>query len=74
MDYMSTYAYTGSLNPGLIFLSFLLNDYFIVVRLLQRYERIEYRGDWAAQYLKADIVGCPGQGVPIALYEAKQRY
>ncbi|EHK17068.1 uncharacterized protein TRIVIDRAFT_42427 [Trichoderma virens Gv29-8] len=47
---------------------------FTLVRLLQRYERIEYRGDWAAQYLKADIVGCPGQGVPIALYEAKQRY
>ncbi|KAL7934449.1 cytochrome P450 [Trichoderma chlorosporum] len=46
---------------------------FTLVRLLQRYERIEYRGDWAAQYLKADIVGCPGQGVPIALYEAKQR-
>lgn len=71
---MSTYAYADSLNPGLIFHCFLLNDYFIVVRLLQRYERIEYRGDWAAQYLKADIVGCPGQGVPIALYEAKQRY
>ncbi|RFU78135.1 hypothetical protein TARUN_4067 [Trichoderma arundinaceum] len=46
---------------------------FTLVRLLQKYERIEYRGDWAAQYLKADIVGCPGQGVPIALYEAKQR-
>ncbi|KAL7947325.1 cytochrome P450 [Trichoderma barbatum] len=46
---------------------------FTLVRLLQRYERIEYRGDWAAQYLKADIVGCPGQGVPIALYEAKKR-
>lgn len=44
---------------------------FTLVRLLQRYERIEYRGDWAAQYLKADIVGCPGLGVPIALYEAK---
>ncbi|KAL7795782.1 cytochrome P450 [Trichoderma ceciliae] len=35
---------------------------FTLVRLLQKYERIEYRGDWAAQYLKADIVGCPGQG------------
>ncbi|PTB72894.1 cytochrome P450 [Trichoderma longibrachiatum ATCC 18648] len=45
---------------------------FTLVRLLQRYERIEYRGDWAAQYLKADIVGCPGLGVPIALYEAKR--
>ncbi|KAH0495726.1 hypothetical protein TgHK011_009257 [Trichoderma gracile] len=45
---------------------------FTLVRLLQRFERIEYRGDWAAQYLKADIVGCPGLGVPIALYEAKR--
>lgn len=45
-----------------------------VIRLLQKYERLEYRGDWAAQYLKADIVGCPGQGVPIALYEAEKRY
>lgn len=45
-----------------------------VIRLLQKYERIEYRGDWGAQYLKADIVGCPGQGVPIALYEAEKRY
>ncbi|KAM0256467.1 hypothetical protein ACHAQJ_004992 [Trichoderma viride] len=47
---------------------------FTMVGLLQKYERIEYRGDWAAQYLKADIVGHPGQGVPIALYEAKQRH
>ncbi|KAK1239118.1 hypothetical protein MKX08_006179 [Trichoderma sp. CBMAI-0020] len=47
---------------------------FMMIRLLQKYERIEYRGDWAAQYLKADIVGCPGQGVPIALYEAEKRY
>lgn len=47
---------------------------FMMIRLLQKYERLEYRGDWAAQYLKADIVGCPGQGVPIALYEAEKRY
>lgn len=40
-----------------------------VVRLLQRYERVEYRGDRYAQYHKADIVGCPGQGVPVAFYE-----
>jgi cytochrome P450 len=41
-----------------------------VVRLLQKYERIEYRGDWHAQYHKAEIVGAPGHGVPVALYEA----
>lgn len=45
---------------------------FVMVRLLQKYERLEYRGDWSAQFHKAEIVGCPGQGVPVALYEAKQ--
>lgn len=40
-----------------------------VVRLLQKYESIEYRGDWAAQYHKTEIVGCPGEGVRLALYE-----
>jgi hypothetical protein len=42
----------------------------LVVRLLQRYERIEYRGAWSEQFLKAEIVGTPGHGVPIALFEA----
>ncbi|QUC16024.1 uncharacterized protein UV8b_00265 [Ustilaginoidea virens] len=41
---------------------------FVLVRLLQRYERIEYRGDWSAQFHKAEVVGCPGQGVPMAFY------
>jgi Cytochrome P450 len=41
-----------------------------VVRLLQKYERVEYRGDWSGQYLKAEIVGTPGHGVPVALFEA----
>lgn len=45
---------------------------YVMVRLLQKYERLEYRGDWSAQFHKAEIVGCPGQGVPVALYEAKQ--
>ncbi|PHH78422.1 hypothetical protein CDD80_6927 [Ophiocordyceps camponoti-rufipedis] len=44
---------------------------FILVRLLQRFDRLEYRGDWSAQYHKTDIVGCPGQGVPVAFYEPK---
>ncbi|UNI15421.1 hypothetical protein JDV02_001956 [Purpureocillium takamizusanense] len=43
---------------------------FMLVRLLQKYERLEYRGDWPAQYYKMEIVGRPGQGVPVALYEA----
>jgi hypothetical protein len=41
-----------------------------VVRLLQKFERIEYRGDWNHQFEKAEIVGSPGDGVPIALFEA----
>ncbi|KAL3952501.1 hypothetical protein ACCO45_012444 [Purpureocillium lilacinum] len=45
---------------------------FMLVRILQKYERLEYRGDWSAQYHKMEIVGCPGQGVPVALYEAKK--
>ncbi|UNI23756.1 hypothetical protein JDV02_009557 [Purpureocillium takamizusanense] len=42
---------------------------FTLVRLLQKYERVEYRGDWAAQFHKAEIVGCPGHGVPVAFFE-----
>ena len=42
-----------------------------MVRILQKYERIEYRGDWHAQYHKAEVVGAPGHGVPVALFEAQ---
>lgn len=44
----------------------------VVVRIFQKYERIEYRGDWHAQFMKAEIVGTPGQGIPIALFEADE--
>lgn len=40
-----------------------------VVRLAQQYERIEYRGDLAAQKLQVDLVGTPALGVPMALYK-----
>ncbi|KAH6850856.1 cytochrome P450 [Chaetomium sp. MPI-CAGE-AT-0009] len=43
---------------------------FTLVRLLQKYERLEYRGDWHAQFHKAEIVGAPGHGVPVAFFEA----
>ncbi|KAL2020133.1 hypothetical protein VTK56DRAFT_8738 [Thermocarpiscus australiensis] len=43
---------------------------FTLVRLLQKYQRLEYRGDWHAQYHKAEIVGAPGHGVPVAFFEA----
>ena len=42
----------------------------LVVRLIQKYDRLEYRGDWQAQFHKAEIVGAPGHGVPVALFEA----
>lgn len=45
---------------------------FCMVRLLQKYERLEYRGDWHAQSYKAEIVGSPGDGVPVAFYEANK--
>lgn len=40
------------------------------MRLLQKYETIEYVGDWNAQFHEPEIVGKPGQGVKVRLYEA----
>ncbi|KAK3897459.1 cytochrome P450 [Staphylotrichum tortipilum] len=45
---------------------------FTLVRLLQKYQRLEYRGDWHAQFHKAEIVGAPGHGVPVAFFEADE--
>ncbi|PSR87051.1 cytochrome P450 alkane hydroxylase [Coniella lustricola] len=45
---------------------------YCLVRLLQKYDRLEYRGDWHAQVHKAEIVGCPGDGVPVAFHEAQK--
>ncbi|KAF3766296.1 cytochrome P450 [Cryphonectria parasitica EP155] len=45
---------------------------YCMVRLLQKYDRLEYRGDWSAQCHKAEIVGCPGDGVPVAFHEAEK--
>ncbi|KAL8364988.1 hypothetical protein RB595_004007 [Gaeumannomyces hyphopodioides] len=44
---------------------------YCLVLLLQKYDRVEYRGDWHAQFYKAEIVGAPGQGVPVAFFEAE---
>ncbi|KAI9149174.1 Cytochrome P450 52A13 [Paramyrothecium foliicola] len=44
---------------------------FCLARLAQKYERIEYRGDWAAQTLRADIIGTPALDVPLAFFEGK---
>ncbi|KAI0443192.1 cytochrome P450 [Xylaria telfairii] len=43
---------------------------YCVVRMLQKYDRIEYRGDWHAQQDKTDVVSRPAFGVPVAFYEA----
>ncbi|KAI5868288.1 cytochrome P450 monooxygenase CYP539B5 [Durotheca rogersii] len=42
---------------------------YCMVRILQKYDRLEYRGDWHAQLHEAEIVGKPSQGVKVALYE-----
>ncbi|KAI5921432.1 cytochrome P450 [Camillea tinctor] len=42
---------------------------YCLTKILQKYDRLEYRGDWYAQKHEAEIVGKPSQGVPVALYE-----
>ncbi|KAI9371186.1 cytochrome P450 [Aspergillus egyptiacus] len=42
---------------------------YTIVRIVQRYERIEYVGDWEKQFHKSEIVGTPGMGVKVRLYE-----
>ncbi|KAI0813586.1 cytochrome P450 [Xylaria sp. FL0064] len=41
---------------------------YCLVRIIQQYSRLEYRGDWRAQKHRAEIVGTPSEGVPVALY------
>ncbi|KAL1968158.1 hypothetical protein VTN77DRAFT_2289 [Rasamsonia byssochlamydoides] len=43
---------------------------YTIVRILQRYERVEYVGEWEEQFLKAEIVGTPGRGVNVRMYLA----
>lgn len=45
---------------------------YTLVKVFQRYDRLEYRGDWSAQFMKAEIVGTPGQGVTVALFEPEE--
>ncbi|KJZ72006.1 hypothetical protein HIM_08567 [Hirsutella minnesotensis 3608] len=45
---------------------------FCLVRLAQRFEKIEYRGDWKAQFRQTELIGTPGLGVPVALFEPKE--
>lgn len=41
---------------------------FTIVRILQRFERLEYVGDWEEQFHKAEIVGTPGRPVTVRLF------
>ncbi|TGJ85211.1 hypothetical protein E0Z10_g3551 [Xylaria hypoxylon] len=45
---------------------------YCIVRMLQKYDRIEYRGDWYAQQDKMAVISRPALGVPVAFYEAKK--
>ncbi|KAI0541631.1 cytochrome P450 monooxygenase CYP539B5 [Xylaria digitata] len=45
---------------------------YCIVRMLQKYDRIEYRGDWHAQQDKMAVISRPALGVPVAFYEAKK--
>ncbi|KAL4923504.1 cytochrome P450 [Aspergillus undulatus] len=43
---------------------------YTIVRILQRYERVEYVGEWERQFHKSEIVGTPGMGVRLRMFEA----
>lgn len=45
-----------------------------MVRILQKFDRLEYAADWHAQYHEAEIVGRPGQPVMVRLWEEKVRF
>lgn len=41
---------------------------FTMVRIAQRFERVEYEARWEEQFHKAEIVGTPGKGVHVRLF------
>ncbi|KAI0602244.1 cytochrome P450 [Biscogniauxia sp. FL1348] len=43
---------------------------YCIVRMLQKFDRIEYRGDWHAQQEQTDVISRPSLGVPVAFFEA----
>ncbi|KAH6646878.1 cytochrome P450 [Truncatella angustata] len=47
---------------------------YVVVRILQKYDRLEYCGDWSAQSHVAEVVGRPGEGVRVKLWEDQIRF
>lgn len=46
--------------------------WFTVVRLLQRFELMDRGGSQGEQFLKTDIVGSPGAGVFVKLWEEER--
>ncbi|KAK7948321.1 cytochrome P450 [Apiospora aurea] len=71
-QYVSIYSQFAALDQArqIEYWMQLANARYAVVCILQRYERLGYRGDWEAQRHKADIVARPSLGVPVALFEA----
>jgi cytochrome P450 len=45
---------------------------YVLVRLVQKYERLESRDDYEAQFHKIEIAGRPGRGVKVALFESEK--
>lgn len=45
---------------------------YTIAKIVQKFEHMHYMGDWKAQVHKTEIVGAPGQGVPVAFYASKQ--
>ncbi|ORY67749.1 cytochrome P450 [Pseudomassariella vexata] len=46
---------------------------YCLVRVLQKFDRVEYCGDWDAQYHVPEVVGRPGQGVKVVMHEECER-
>ncbi|KAI1192466.1 cytochrome P450 alkane hydroxylase [Nemania serpens] len=44
---------------------------YVITRLLQKYERIDYVGDWHSQQYVSELVARPGQGVNLRLFQDK---
>ncbi|KAJ3565388.1 hypothetical protein NPX13_g7524 [Xylaria arbuscula] len=45
---------------------------YCLVRMFQKYDRVEYRGNWHGQQDKRAIISRPAFGVPVAFYEAEK--
>jgi hypothetical protein len=46
---------------------------YVMVRVVQKCERLENRDEWDKQFHKVEIVGTPGRGVKVALFESEKQ-